>query len=911
MPDRIDSQSEDSDQSPPRDPFSGLKSVWHHLTTPHSADQDEARREYMTRVILVMVAVILVVFSIPVILGWIVGAFEFFSVPLVLLCISVIFACLRITQRGFWRISRFFPPSILFSIATLITYQNGYLNTGLLFYAAGILLTSMLIGIQAQWVMVVLSSVTYLVTGWLSEGGPWDLVATLAITVISSFTGIASLQWLMVDQLQNAIRRARLYAEKLELRSFELADLNRDLNQQVTERLQAERRLRESEERYHTLFENAPIGLALVDLVGNILDFNAAMLEPGGYLPEDRELYDHASKLYYRPEDRAEILSLLEQQGFLKQREIQFQRKDGTPYDALLSLTPVQIDDKSYFQVMVEDITLRKKSQDELLNLNRALKVLSSGNQAVIRATDENTLLNEICHLITQDAKYRFAWVGYSENGDDQRVHPVAHAGFDTGFLNATQIDWSGNGGISLSTEAPTQSDRTSPAFNIDLDQDFTTWSPQKLARNYASSISLPLIANEQTIGTLFIYSREPNAFHPEEVKLLTRLADNLAFGIATLRTRSQHHQAKQRIQKQLETMSALRTVDMTITSSLDLRFTFDVILNQVINTLQVDAATILIYKPQIQTLDFAAGRGFHTTALQHTHLRLGQGNAGRAALEREIVHIPNLNDLENEFERSPKFPEENFTLYFGVPLVAKGQVKGVLEIFKRLSFNPDDEWMDLLRALAAQAAIAIDNAELFQNLQESNQDLLMAYEFTLEGWAKALELRDAETEGHTQRVVEMTLRLARRIGVSEEELVHIRRGVLLHDIGKMGIPDSILLKPGPLTSEEWEVMRQHPVYAQQLLSSIPYLRPALDVPYCHHEKWDGTGYPRGLLGEQIPLAARIFAVVDVWDALRSNRPYRPAWPDEKVYRYIQEQAGQHFDPTIVRAFLNLTKDPV
>jgi PAS domain S-box-containing protein len=906
MQDRIYRDLDDPGQHHPDESLSGLKSLWRHLTTPSSADQDDARREYMTRVILIMVAVILLVFSIPVILGWVAGAFEFFSVPLVLLCNLVIFTCLWITQRGFWRLSRFFPPTILFSLATLITYQNGYLNTGLLFYAAGILLTSMLIGIQAQWVMVLLSSVTYLVAGWLSQGGPWDLVAIIAITVTSSFTGIASLQWLMVDQLQNAIQHARLYAEKLELRTRELARLNRDLNQQVLERKHAEKRLRESEERYHTLFENAPIGLALVDLEGNILDFNTAMLEPGGYLPENRELYDNASKLYYDPEDRAEVLSLLDRQGFLKQKEVQFRRKDGTPYDALLSLTPVRIDDKPYLQVMVEDVTLRKKAQDELLNLNRALKVLSSGNQAVIRATDEITLLNEICRLITQDAKYRFAWVGYPESEEDQNVRPVAYAGFDTGFLSATQIKQSGNGGITLLTESPTQSGQTSPALNIDRDQGFTTWSPQKLARNYASSISLPLVANEQTIGTLFIYSRESNAFHPEEVKLLTRLADNLAFGIATLRTRAQHHQAKQRIQKQLETMSALRTVDMTITSSLDLRFTFDVLLNQIINTLQVDAATILIYKPQIQTLDFAAGRGFHTTALQHTHLRLGQGNAGRAALEREIVHIPNLNDLENEFEPSPKFPDENFTLYFGVPLIAKGQIKGVLEIFKRSSFNPDDEWVDLLRALAAQAAIAIDNAELFNDLQESNQDLLMAYEFTLEGWAKALELRDAETEGHTQRVVDMTLRLARRIGVSEELLVHIRRGVLLHDIGKMGIPDSILLKPGPLTEEEWEVMRQHPVYAQQLLSAIPYLRPALDIPYCHHEKWDGTGYPRGLQGEQIPLGARIFAVVDVWDALRSDRPYRPAWADEKVYQYIQEQAGQHFDPTIVQAFLKL-----
>jgi HD-GYP domain-containing protein (c-di-GMP phosphodiesterase class II) len=210
-----------------------------------------------------------------------------------------------------------------------------------------------------------------------------------------------------------------------------------------------------------------------------------------------------------------------------------------------------------------------------------------------------------------------------------------------------------------------------------------------------------------------------------------------------------------------------------------------------------------------------------------------------------------------------------------------------------------------LLNSLSSQAAIAIDSAEMYRELQQSNQDLLMAYEFTLEGWAKALEIRDGETQGHTQRVTELTMRLARNMELGEDELAHVRRGARLHDIGKMGIPDSILLKPGPLTDEEWEIMHRHPTYAFELLSPIPFLRPALDIPYCHHEKWDGTGYPRGLRGDEIPLAARIFAVVDVWDALRSDRPYREAWPEEKVIEYIGEQCGKHFDPQVVEIFLD------
>ncbi len=190
--------------------------------------------------------------------------------------------------------------------------------------------------------------------------------------------------------------------------------------------------------------------------------------------------------------------------------------------------------------------------------------------------------------------------------------------------------------------------------------------------------------------------------------------------------------------------------------------------------------------------------------------------------------------------------------------------------------------------------------------LQKSADELRLAYDSTLQGWSNALELREHETAGHSQRVVHMTLELAKEMGVKEEELVHIQRGALLHDIGKMGIPDSILLKPEPLSDFEWDTMRQHSVLAYQLLSIIPYLEPALDIPYYHHEKWDGSGYPCGLKGEDIPLAARIFAIIDVWDALSYDRPYRKAWTEESVIQYIIEQSGMHFDPRVVEVFLRL-----
>jgi putative nucleotidyltransferase with HDIG domain len=225
------------------------------------------------------------------------------------------------------------------------------------------------------------------------------------------------------------------------------------------------------------------------------------------------------------------------------------------------------------------------------------------------------------------------------------------------------------------------------------------------------------------------------------------------------------------------------------------------------------------------------------------------------------------------------------------------------LELYHRSPLEPNEEWLDFLNTLAGQAAIGIENIQLINNLQRSTDELELAYDATIEGWSHALDLRDKETEGHTRRVTDRTVKLARRFGISEKDLVQVRWGALLHDIGKMGVPDGILLKPGPLTAEEWVVMKKHPGLAYEMLEPIHYLGKALDIPYCHHEKWDGSGYPRGLKGEQIPLVARIFAVVDVSDALTSNRPYRQAWSEEETRQLIQTGAGTHFDPQVVKTF--------
>ncbi len=360
-------------------------------------------------------------------------------------------------------------------------------------------------------------------------------------------------------------------------------------------------------------------------------------------------------------------------------------------------------------------------------------------------------------------------------------------------------------------------------------------------------------------------------------------------------------------LQERLERITSLHEIDRAITGSLDLSLTLDVVLQQVTRRLKVDAASILLVQPASERLVFGASRGFEKdTTLHDTSLRMGEGMAGRAALERQRIVIQDPDEFRRAFEDSGSIVRQGFQSYVAMPLIAKGHLLGVLELFHRTRLDPTDDWFSFLATLSTQAAIALDSATMFESLERSNTELRLAYDRTIEGWARALDLRDEETEGHSRRVTDMTVSLAKRMGVPRDDLVHVRRGALLHDIGKMAVPDSILLKPGKLDQREWEIMKRHPTYAAELLGPIDFLRPALVIPLYHHEKWDGSGYPHGLKGKQIPMEARIFSVVDVYDALTSKRPYREAWQPQEAKRYIEEQAECHFDPTVVGTFLEM-----
>ncbi len=359
-------------------------------------------------------------------------------------------------------------------------------------------------------------------------------------------------------------------------------------------------------------------------------------------------------------------------------------------------------------------------------------------------------------------------------------------------------------------------------------------------------------------------------------------------------------------LRRRVAHLQSLRRIDMAINNSVDMRLVIDIFMVQLIQDLDVDAVAVLLYEPALHVLRPMMGRGFDVELRQRYAQRLGEGPAGRAAIEQRPVFIPDLVADDGWGVAVDPAHQAEYASYMAVPMVAKGQLQGVIELYATRPLEATDEWLEFLETYADQGAIAIENSQLLRSLERSNVELQRAYDRTIEGWANALDLKDEETAGHSKRVTEMTVRLARHLGVPADEVVHVQRGALLHDIGKMGIPDHILLKKGPLTPEEFDVMKQHPVYAFDLLSPIEFLRPALHIPHAHHEKWDGTGYPRGLKGEQIPLAARIFAVVDVYDALTSDRPYREAWSTEKAKDYIRDASGSHFDPEVVEAFFEL-----
>ncbi len=425
-------------------------------------------------------------------------------------------------------------------------------------------------------------------------------------------------------------------------------------------------------------------------------------------------------------------------------------------------------------------------------------------------------------------------------------------------------------------------------------------WVRDILRREAPSAIFVPIKVPD-VFDAVFVLGAPPER-HLEERDV--HLMDTISQMASTAIQRNFLHE---RTRQQMERLLSLNQLTTAINASVDVSLSLTVLLEEARKQLQVDAAAAFLRQPPRLALQLQASLGLPMelrSALRN--ISLDGSFPGISLSSNRPRVVPDLTIAVEHSRYQALFLDAGFRACVVFPLMVKGQVRGALMYFFRQPFTPDFFWMEFAETLGKVASMAVDMSAMFSDLQRANMELRMAYDATIEGWSRALELRDNETKGHSDRVTDMSVQLAALMGFQGDDLTAVRWGALLHDIGKMGIPDSILHKPGPLTAEEWRIMQQHPVYAYNLLREIEFLRPALDIPYCHHERWDGTGYPRGLKGEEIPLSARVFAVVDVWDALTSDRPYRKAWHPEKAVAYIAEQRGIHFDPQVADTFLHM-----
>ena len=409
------------------------------------------------------------------------------------------------------------------------------------------------------------------------------------------------------------------------------------------------------------------------------------------------------------------------------------------------------------------------------------------------------------------------------------------------------------------------------------------------------SLLIAPMIVDGQVIGML-----EAGAYrewNQEDVRIMVAMAEIAAYAI-------QRESLNKQKENQFQRLNTLREIDRMIIGNFDLSSTIHFLVSQIAVQLQVDAVDILLVNENSSMISYEMGIGFFQEKARKSLVAYDNGPAEWVVVHNQplFVHDVQASRWKTFFQN---MPIEKISSYYAVPLNSKGRCLGVLEVFRRIPKKTNQEWEEFLGALGQQTAIAIENGQLVEKLTRANREMSFAYDRTIEGWARALDIRDRITGEHSQKVKEWTLILAQAMGIRDPEtLTHIRRGATLHDIGKIGVPDQILNKPGPLSEEEWKIMRQHPIFARDMLYPIEFLRPAIDIPYSHHERWDGTGYPQGLKAKEIPLVARIFAVIDVFNAITSERPYSKPWPIEKAIDYIREESGKHFDPDVVQMFL-------
>jgi PAS domain S-box-containing protein len=655
----------------------------------------------------------------------------------------------------------------------------------------------------------------------------------------------------------------------------------------ITHKLRTQNALARNEALNRAIIEFSPVGIAIRNSQGRLQYGNEAWCRIRGMsmekiLESEKQLEGRAliDKSVYKSEIVSQVLEIYEKGGayFFPEVETRENVPGAARWVSLYFYGIVKESGEVESVVtLTQDITVRKEREREL----QALISLSSAlRAAVTRSEMQPIILDQVQNLLHVDG----AGVVMRDPENYDVLVGKGIGEWSTWDEGTRQPSDKGIAGEILAT--------AQPYISQNVHADPHLWG------NYIGRINalaaVPLIAHEQTIGLLVVGSL--TEIPATTLRILSAIGEIAANALYRSILYDQ-------TERRLQWLSAARSIDQAISNSLDLHTTLNIVLEKAISQLKVNAADILLLK-EGNRLVYVAGRGFRTATAGKTSLLVGQIQAGRAALERRTILIPDYESTTGW--NCELMKDETFRGYCVVPLIAKGQLKGVIEVFDRRPFTVDSEWVEFLESLAGQAAISIDNASMLETIQKTNMETTVALDSTLEGWSRTIEMRNKEVPGHTKRIADMTQRLALEMGIDYRELIHIRRGALLHDVGTLMVPERIIHKAGQLTPGEKKIVAQHPSHSLEMLSPIGFLRPVLEIPYCHHENWDGTGYPRRLKGDEIPIAARIFAVADVWEALTHDTAYRTAWNQQDALNQITEQEGRRFDPRVVAAFTKL-----
>lgn len=676
------------------------------------------------------------------------------------------------------------------------------------------------------------------------------------------------------------------------------------LKEETMQRERVQESLKESRQIYHQFFQASSDAAFISSKDGRWIDMNQSALEMFGYQKREDIWSDSIINVYWEPEDQIEFTSRLNEQGSIQDHPVSFKSRDGMKIETLVSAAPYVIGGNLIgYQGFIRDITAEINAgivQEALDQLSRDLgsslspeKIYKSMEQQIRRLLQPDAIQ---IHRISTDQKVGQAEFSWQTNNcpPELDLEALFVINLDESVLEKVIKD---RDVISMHGLADSTVEVNNGRSGSNGKKDLPT--PVDEGKDYGSTLIAPLIVDDQAIALIQLIDRDPFRFQIDDCDLISRITNLVAIGL-------QKAYLYQESQVLVRKLTSLQRIEGTVLENLSLPITLDMLVEQLVKELGIDAADILYLHPKLKTLKFITQTGFRQNILQHTDMEVGEGLAGKAALSQELVRVEDLKAADVDSPRSLAFLTEGFHSYVGVPLLAKGRVVGVMELFQRNPLQIDQAWLDLLDMVAGLAAIAIDHQNLHNTLKRSQAEVTQSLDVILEGWAQALELRGIESPGHWRRVVDLALELATKLGLEGDDLINIRRGALLHDIGKMSIPDQILHKRNRLTDAELDLIRRHPVEAYNLLKPVEGLMSALDIPLYHHERWDGKGYPYQLAEEDIPYHARIFAVVDVWDALLSDRPYRKAFSRGDALTHMREQASKHFDPAVVEVFLEL-----